>query len=334
MRGDVVELLELLVRSKIGRRFGTSFASRDIDSSFLGGKSSRKILSNSQKNNTKMPPTKEGNSQPIKRKRPAASSKPLKRARSESSDEDVQEQILILENDIHESKKNYNNIVKLVSKLRDPEEAVIAAISLCRVFTRLMVSGDMAKKKDTTEKDAVVIGWLRERYKDYKSGLVALLAEEEIASTVLTVCMRILETEGRYLRNSSEYTFPEGFLTDIVRVLVEPGNDERTRLDFSQKFVEEYDDVRYYTLEALELVLDPLAPCQSLTFLTGRFYEMPKTDRNTIKSSTMRCRSCRPLSQYQNPRKNWRISTSLHRKSQHMLYIHFLSTRHEHKAHG
>lgn len=198
-----------------------------------------------------MPPTKRAG-QPTKRKRVPTAEKPLKRARSESSEEDPEAQILLLENDIFESKKNYNNIVKLVNKLVDPEEAVLASISLCRVFTRLMVSGDMTKRKDTTERDAVVVGWLRERYKDYKSGLITLLAEEEIASTILTLCMRLLQTEAKSLRSSSEYSFPETFLADIVRVLVEPGNDQKTRLDFSRKFVEEYDDIRYYTLEALE----------------------------------------------------------------------------------
>lgn len=199
-----------------------------------------------------MPPTK-GAGQLAKRKRVPTADKPLKRARSESSEEDPEAQILLMENAIFESKKNYNNIVKLVNKLVDPEEAVLAAISLCRVFTRLMVSGDMTKSKDTTEKDAVVVGWLKERYKDYKSGLIALLAEEEIASTILTLCMRLLQTEGKYLRSSPEYSFPETFLTEIVRVLVEPGNDQKARLNFGRKFVEEYDDVRYYALEALEL---------------------------------------------------------------------------------
>lgn len=204
-----------------------------------------------------MATTKGATGQSVKRKRATTSHKPAKRARSESasSDEDGGEaDILLLEQDIFESKKNYNNIVKLVNKLEDPEEAMIAAISLCRVFTRLLVAGDLTKRNNTTEKDAVVVGWLRDRYKDYKTGLVTLLGEEEISMTVLTLCMRMLQTEGKHMRSSSEYSFPESFLADIVRVLVEPGNDQKTRLEFSRKFVEEYDDIRYFTLDALEYV--------------------------------------------------------------------------------
>jgi U3 small nucleolar RNA-associated protein 19 len=266
MRGDVVELLELLARSKIGRRFGRSFASRDQSLACLGklfwGKENREDCSAVlHKTSPKMTATKDSG-QPVKRKRVSTVDRPLKRARSESSDEDAEAQILLLENDIFASKKNYNNIVKLVNKLETPDEAVIAAISLCRVFTRLMVSGDMTKRKDTTDKDAVVIGWLRERYKDYKSGLIVLLGAEEIAATMLTLCMRLLQSEGKHLRSNSEHSFPESFLADIVRVLVEPGSDQKTRLVFSRKYVEEYDDVRYYTLDALELVIYPIIEVQ------------------------------------------------------------------------
>jgi U3 small nucleolar RNA-associated protein 19 len=189
---------------------------------------------------------------PAKRKRNTSETKPSKRARSESSEEDVQAQILLLETEIFESKKNYNNITALIKLLRDDgedaENSVVAAISLCRVFTRLMVSGDMAKREGTSEKEAVVVEWLRERYSEYKMAILALLGEEAISSTALSLCMRLLKTEGQHLHNSKEYNFPTKFLMAIVRVLLKPGSDGSTRKEFSEKYVEESDDVRFYTL--------------------------------------------------------------------------------------
>lgn len=209
-----------------------------------------------------MPAALSGPGQPGKRKRTSSEKRPSKRARSESSEsseeeeeEDGQAHILLLAEEIFESRKNYNNITKLIQILKEDgdeaDSAVLAAVSLCRVFTRLMVSGDMALKKGATEKDTVVVKWLKDRYLEYKSGLLLLLGEEGVSSTALDICMRLLKTEGQYLRGL-EYKFPTVLLADMVRVLLNPESDDRTRKEFSVKFVEEYDDIRFYTLEALE----------------------------------------------------------------------------------
>ncbi|CZT45652.1 probable NOC4 Nucleolar protein, forms a complex with Nop14p that mediates maturation and nuclear export of 40S ribosomal subunits [Rhynchosporium secalis] len=214
-----------------------------------------------------------GPSQGVKRKRSSSEKGPSKRARSESSEssdeEDSQAQIILLADEILKSKKNYNSISKLIQILRaegeEADDAVVAAISLCRVFTSLMVSGDMVKKQGTTEKDAVVIKWLKERYSEYKSGLLSLLGEEGLSSTVLDLCMRLLKTEGQHLRGL-EYSFPTAFLTDMVRVFLDPESDEIVREEFSKKYVEEYDDIRFYTLEALDKLLQEI---ESQTFFNN-----------------------------------------------------------------
>jgi U3 small nucleolar RNA-associated protein 19 len=203
-----------------------------------------------------MPGIVDGAGQGTKRKRVSVDKGHSKRARSESSDEDEQAQILLLESEIFESKKNYNNIAKLISILRDDSEdadkSVVAAISLCRVFTKLMVSGDMNKSKGSTEKDAVVIRWLKERYSEYKTTLLELLGEEGVDATALTLCMRLLKTEGEHLKNGQDYSFPTSFLTSIVQVLLSPESDGSARKDFSEKYAEDNDDVRFYTFEAIE----------------------------------------------------------------------------------
>ncbi|CRK41005.1 hypothetical protein BN1708_008410 [Verticillium longisporum] len=118
-----------------------------------------------------------------KRKRSSEAKEPAqKRARSESGDEsdgssetDPQAEILLMEQEILESKKHYNNISKLLDIAKayktDPDSAALASVALTRVFVRLLAAGSLIKKKGLTEKDTVVVGWLRERYFEYKDVL-------------------------------------------------------------------------------------------------------------------------------------------------------------------
>jgi U3 small nucleolar RNA-associated protein 19 len=203
-----------------------------------------------------MPGRVDGSEGPIKRKRTESNHRPLKRARSESSDEDVQARILLLENQIFESRKNYNNISTLIKLSRDGINSsgvsVISSIALCRIFSRLLASGDLTKTPDATEKESVVTLWLRERYLEYKAILVQLLNREDSGPTALTLCMRMLKSEGTYLRNEQDYCFPTVFLKNIIQRLMSANCGEAIRNEFAGKYLEEYDDIRFYSFAAVE----------------------------------------------------------------------------------
>ncbi len=206
--------------------------------------------------NIAMPGRVDSSGGPVKRKRVESTHRPSKRARSESSEEDVQSRILLLETQIFESKKNYNNISTLIKLSRngddDPDVSLVSAIALCRIFTRLLASGDFTKAQGTIEKESVVTLWLRERYSEYKAVLVQLLNREGSESTALTLCMRMLKSEGTHLRNGQEYSFPRIFLKDIVQSFLSPDCGDAMRSEFSEKYLEEYDDIRFYTFAAVE----------------------------------------------------------------------------------
>lgn len=203
----------------------------------------------------------DGSSHSTKRKRVSEHKRPSKRSSPESesgSNGSEVEQILQLETEIFESesKKNYNNIARLIRILKDdteePEKLVVVAIALCRVFTRLMVQGDLVKTKQSTEKDVVVIRWLKERYSEYKAFILRLLGEEGVNIVALNLCMRLLKQEGQYLQNGQDYNFPVTFLTQIVQVLLDPESDGTARKEFGETYAEDNDDIRFYTFEALE----------------------------------------------------------------------------------
>ncbi|KAI0387523.1 nucleolar complex protein [Hypomontagnella monticulosa] len=206
----------------------------------------------------------------LKRKRSKASEKANKRAKAESSDEDdPQADILLLENEILESKKNYNNIttlLELAQKDHDDDSTQLALVSLCRVFLRLLASGSLSRRLGQSEKDIVVVQWLKQRLGEYKKIVVSVLTQEESTSTALTLAMRILQAEGQHTNDNHDYNFPRGFLKEIVEALVQDGSKE-IRQEFCEKFLGEYADIRFYTFMALKPILSvdpPPSPGESL----------------------------------------------------------------------
>jgi U3 small nucleolar RNA-associated protein 19 len=205
----------------------------------------------------------------VKRKRKSAEgpSKKKKKARSESGDEsggdndNQQSQILLLENGILESRKNYNNISTLLSIAKKYEEeedvdtAVVAAVSLCRVFIRLLANGNLTTKKGASEKEQTVLRWLRERLSEYRTILVSMLQHDGAAMTALTLGMRLLKAEAEYAKGSEDYSFPGQSFAAILEGLLQPEVDEDVRDEFGEKFVGEYDDIRFYTFRTLREIL-------------------------------------------------------------------------------
>lgn len=193
-----------------------------------------------------------------KRKRTSASEKPAKRRRSSSEEsEDPNARILLLEQGILESKKNYNDITDLLSTARDYEngepESMLAAVALCRVFIRLLAQGSLTSKKSLSEKDSVVVGWLKDQFSQYKILLMSLLSQEELAVTALTLSMRLLKAEAEFLNNNEDYTFPTAFIENIVKAVLLSGNED-VRQAYIEDFAEQYDDIRYFTFKSVKYV--------------------------------------------------------------------------------
>ncbi|KAL1845276.1 hypothetical protein VTK73DRAFT_753 [Phialemonium thermophilum] len=202
----------------------------------------------------------------LKRKRREAPEDSKKRRKSSSPETDEtdiddteQSRILLLEKSILESKKNYNNIVTLIEILANREEnanaAIVAAVALCRVFVRLLAQGNLSKKKDASEKDKTVTRWLRDRLVEYKRSIVAALAEEDTASTALTLSMRVLKAEAEHMHGNAEYYFPGAFLAEIITALIQTVADQNVRNEFVEKFANSYDDLRFYTFKTIREII-------------------------------------------------------------------------------
>ncbi|KAF4965062.1 hypothetical protein FSARC_7096 [Fusarium sarcochroum] len=199
-----------------------------------------------------------------KRKRSThAHEEPTKRRRSstssnESESEDPNAKILSMEQGILESRKNYNDITVLLSTANGfkngDAESMLATVALCRIFLRLLAQGSLISKKTLSEKDLVVVGWLKEQFGEFKKTLVEILKDEELAPTALTLCMRTLKAEGEFFYDKDEYTFPRAFLREIVAALFESDNEDVIKA-YVEEFVEQYDDIRYYTFNSVKYVV-------------------------------------------------------------------------------
>ncbi|KAJ5355055.1 uncharacterized protein N7496_012267 [Penicillium cataractarum] len=157
-----------------------------------------------------------------------------------------------LENQIAESRKYYNNIATLISMLnvepsvKKPELAV--AVSLCRVFSRLMAAGNLSESSRDAENEKIVVAWLKERFSEYQRALLSIIREADTTSqvTALTLSMRLVKEYITHIPGADSSIW-SGLFKDIIEALVEAQDGEEVRAEFVSKFMKEYEDIRYQT---------------------------------------------------------------------------------------
>ncbi|KAJ5475261.1 hypothetical protein N7539_008327 [Penicillium diatomitis] len=157
-----------------------------------------------------------------------------------------------LEEQIAESRKYYNNIATLLSMLnvdnsaKKPELAV--AVSLCRVFSRLMAAGNLSESSRDAENEKLVVAWLKERCSEYQNALLSIIREADSTSqvTALTLSMRLVKETVSHIEGANSSVW-SGLFRNIIEALVEARDGEEVRGEFLTKFVKEYEDIRFHT---------------------------------------------------------------------------------------
>ncbi|EOA86381.1 uncharacterized protein SETTUDRAFT_169154 [Exserohilum turcica Et28A] len=202
-----------------------------------------------------------------KRKRDASKSdrgesKSKSRRKSSSSDdgEDIQSEIVQLEAQILESRRHYNNIATLLQRAKqsdaENEGPILAAVALCRVFSRLLVTGDMVKSKGMSEAEGVIVSWLKERYRELCQVLLDDFLRSEHPpkqSVALTLLMRLAKEEAK---SQKDYKLKHGILPRLVEVLLRLPLDDLNREEFAEKYLKQFDDIRYQTFQTIKNTLD------------------------------------------------------------------------------
>ena len=187
-----------------------------------------------------------------------------RKAPKTSSAEDTQAKVLELEAQILESPDYYGNIVtlqKYTSEVESHSEtATLAAVSLCRVFCRLIASEELVRRKDASDKDAQVVQMLRQRLREYVKGMSAWIGSPDGAmeSTALTLLMRVAKEEVSQEPKRAEQAWrtSQSVFTLVLKALLEDVNADGAREEFVEKYVEEHDDVRFYTFLGIKQYFD------------------------------------------------------------------------------
>ncbi|KAK4194368.1 putative nucleolar complex protein 4 [Triangularia verruculosa] len=190
-----------------------------------------------------------------KRKRQENGDKSKKRRKSGGDEgSDLKVQLKQLESEILESRRHYNNIATLLELAQKDNEdnstASAASETLCRVFIRLLAMGNLAKKREASEKDATVTEWLRERLVNFRYVLLRMFDNDKLALPALMLAMSLLKVEAQHLNGSDEPVFPRYFFTKVIYSIVQSPVDQ-LREEFAERFIDEYDDIRFYTFEAI-----------------------------------------------------------------------------------
>ncbi|EEP76725.1 conserved hypothetical protein [Uncinocarpus reesii 1704] len=174
--------------------------------------------------------------------------------RATGNGQDAEKQrIQQLETQISESRKYYNNIVTLLSMLNAERPNLAVAVSLCRVFCRLIAGGHLQQAKGASEQDAILVAWLRERHREYKTALIMILrnSDSSYQATALPLCMRLIKEQSPHRIKGKSHAWDDEYFNDVISALVEANDGDRVRAEFSSKFLREYHDVAVYTVLGL-----------------------------------------------------------------------------------
>ena len=207
-----------------------------------------------------------------------------KRGNSEGTN-DAQSSILLLEEQIVESQKNYNHIVTLLDIARGHDSNTeasshsLALVTLCRAFCKLMALGNLSKYQQASENQVAITQWLNDRLNDYKTMLFEDLSEQSLGShaTALTLLMKLVKEEAEHLQLSEDLIWRRGTFHRVVETLVGADTADASRNEFVEKYVEPFADVRYHTFGHLRSVYCGLL----CTYLTEILLETMQRNKAT-----------------------------------------------------
>ncbi|KAJ5591887.1 uncharacterized protein N7459_002256 [Penicillium hispanicum] len=191
-----------------------------------------------------------------------------------------------LESQIAESRKHYNNIATLISMLnvegsaKKPELAV--AVSLCRVFSRLIAGGNLTESSRAAENEKIIVAWLKERCLEYQQALTNIMRQADTSSqvTALTLGMRLVKERLRHI-SGAEHSVWSTLFREIFEAVIEARDGQDLQSEFVTKFVKEYEDVRFHTFVQISEYADARRSSdvlESLISILSACDEVPDAD--------------------------------------------------------
>ena len=169
--------------------------------------------------------------------------------------EKVEKQIHELEDEIALTDGSPNNIAILLSMfdLQRPDEPinVILALTLCRVFSRLIAAGCVSDATSISKDDPAPRKWhMQEKYAEYQNSMVKLLQSggPSMQITALRLIMRILKEEAQHLDNS---LWASSTFKDLLTAILTMRDGGHVRSTYVEEFMNRFRDCAYYILDFL-----------------------------------------------------------------------------------
>lgn len=168
---------------------------------------------------------------------------------------DSQNEIDLLETQIYESRRYYNNIAALISlagsdTAKEPTR-MAACVALCRVYSKLLAAKSMTKSEGTPEEEVIIIQWLQERYDEYTGLLLQYLhgsATEQ--NGAITLLFQLVRQETSRDHGMTDLNWKRGLFVRLVDALIQLPPVHHAMSEFLDK-VNQFDDVRYHTFSAV-----------------------------------------------------------------------------------
>ena len=193
-----------------------------------------------------------------KRKRPdddgVRSKSVKKQLSSKKTSSGIQQQIFELENTITNGQDIAKNVSALLSlfKLEERQEGknLPVLVSLCKVFTRLIVSGEIATAMHAQAQSTRDSDTLRKHYEKYHEYLQLSIrnGSAAIQAACLKLSMRMLKAQAEHLE---ENVFSSSIYTNLVTVIIDANDGTNVRSLFIDDYLTVYDECKFFTLETI-----------------------------------------------------------------------------------
>jgi len=169
---------------------------------------------------------------------------------------DANADVTVLEAQIQESSRHYNNIPKLLAIANEEAEAISesnfsATAALGRVYFRLLSEGRLRGKNGASSEEELITNWLKKNYADYQKCLFKLLRNVRSETTALKELMQLVNIEVTSAGTAADSAWRTGVFAKTIDNLLGFGDNDTVSgsavLAFAEDYAQKFDDVRHAT---------------------------------------------------------------------------------------
>ena len=146
--------------------------------------------------------------------------------------------------------KNVETLLRMID-VNDPNSKfnLNTAVSLCKVFSRVVASGHITKDGQRRKLSQEVSGWYIQHYEKYRKTVIKLLRSVSASQRlpILHLCWKILEQDAELLESSVWVS--DSIFKPLLSALMEMTEAKDIRETYVSEYMNECHDCCYHSLE-------------------------------------------------------------------------------------